>query len=98
VEKLALKREISHLEQINEELAEQAPPPPGVQQGFPDPTNQSQYTALTTHSLVAPSAPAKESAQSSSSKSKRKRRRKKGGARNRDNASPVQDGLPETDE
>ncbi len=89
VEKLALKREIAHLEQINEELAEQAPPPPAMQQGFlTDPSAQSQYTVLTTHTLASPPTLPKDTGQSAASKKNRKRRRKKSGSRSQE--SPPQ--------
>jgi regulator of replication initiation timing len=95
VEKLALKREIAHLEQVNEELAEQAPPHPvAQQQGYmTDPGLHSGYMALTTHTLTAPQTQSKDSGQASSSKKSRKRRRKKGGARSQEN--PPQNDLPQ---
>jgi hypothetical protein len=95
VEKLSLKREIAHLEQVNEEMAEQAPAHPVAKQGYmSDPGLHSGYMALTTHALTAPQTQSKESGgQAASSKKGRKRRRKKGGARSQEN--PPQNDLPQ---
>ena len=84
-EKVALKREIAHLEQVNEELGDQAPQAQPVQgQGY-QPTQgylsdngaQSGYMALTTHSLTISAPTTSETGQSSGAKKNRRRRKKK---------------------
>ena len=78
-EKVALKREIAHLEQVNEELSDQAPQvqTQAVQGYLADNGSQSGYMALTTHSLAVPAANNADKGQSSSAKKNKRRRRKK---------------------
>lgn len=83
-EKIMLKREIAHLEQVNEELAEQSPQMPGY---LCDSGVQSGYMALTTHSLSTPQAAGKDPAQPATPK-KKKRRKKKGGGGTPPSSSP----------
>ena len=83
-EKVALKREIAHLEQVNEELGENSPglqPMPGYLNDSGG--AQSGYTALTSHSLAVsqPVSVSGELNQPAAPKKSKKRRRKKGGSR-----------------
>ena len=78
-EKVALKREIAHLEQVNEELSDQSPQvQTQAMQGYlADTGPQSGYMALTTHSLTVTATNAADKNQASSSKKNKRRRKKK---------------------
>ena len=90
-EKVKLKREIAHLEQVNEEIADQQPASLSQPQGGPQPQGQpnaasgymmdgqSGYMALTAHSLSGNAAPAGEQKKSAAQKKNKRRRKKKSG-------------------
>ncbi len=80
-EKVALKREIAHLEQVHEELNEQSShAQPGLSQYLSDSSMQSGYMALTTHSLATPAATSQDTGGSGASKKNKRKRKRKGGA------------------
>ena len=88
-EKVALKRDLLHLEQVNEELAENSPQTQAHQAGYLADASQSGYMALTTHSLTVPSNASKDTnTNASSKKNKRKRKRKGGSSVSQNNGRP----------
>lgn len=90
-EKIRLKRELTHLEQLAEEFGDQSTGKsmPGYST---DPSSQqSGYMALTTHSLTMPNSNSSDnSAASSGAKKSKKRRKRKGGPN-----PPAQGGRPQ---